>query len=238
MRRIVDIPFESLSVNVDEVLALQGYPPGVRPGARVESILADAIDELARSCEPRGVAEAVSRETFREIYEGNGLNETETPVADVFPLADHLVLFAVTLGEAVSKRIDDLFAAQNFPLGSMLDSAASDATERAGGYLETEVLEALRRSGKADGATRLLRYSPGYCGWHMSGQGALFAALRPGEIGIKLGESFLMQPLKSMTGVILGGSARIHDFEMRYPFCARCATIGCRERIRRVMEFS
>jgi hypothetical protein len=81
-----------------------------------------------------------------------------------------------------------------------------------------------------------LRYSPGYCGWHLSGQRALFAALQPEEIGITLRESMLMVPLKSMSGVIVAGLPAIHAFADDYPFCGECRTRGCRERIARVRQ--
>ena len=80
--------------------------------------------------------------------------------------------------------------------------------------------------------TALLRYSPGYCGWHVSGQKRLFEFLQPQQIGITLRESFLMQPLKSISGVMIAGPIDIHRFKNDYPFCERCETEGCRERIR------
>jgi hypothetical protein len=76
-----------------------------------------------------------------------------------------------------------------------------------------------------------LRYSPGYCGWHISGQRKLFDFLKPETIGISLRESHLMEPLKSVSGVVIVGPAGIHAFQDEYPFCERCKTHGCRERI-------
>ena len=56
----------------------------------------------------------------------------------------------------------------------------------------------------------VLRYSPGYCGWHVSGQINLFNTLTPEKIGITLGESCLMNPLKSVSGVLVAGPPNIH----------------------------
>jgi hypothetical protein len=89
---------------------------------------------------------------------------------------------------------------------------------------------ALRQGRTGQGST-LLRYSPGYCGWDITGQRALFAALHPEEIGIRLNESCLMEPVKSISGVMVAGPAEIHEFNNDYPFCSECRTKDCRRRI-------
>jgi cobalamin-dependent methionine synthase I len=142
----------------------------------------------------------------------------------------------VTLGEEISGKIGELFDQREFALASILDSYASEGAELAADAVQRAVRDALSRSGRLEQSSRLLRYSPGYCGWHVSGQRALFAVLDPSRIGITLRESCLMQPLKSISGVIAVGLAEIHDFEDAYPFCAECETRGCRERIRQLGE--
>jgi hypothetical protein len=41
-----------------------------------------------------------------------------------------------------------------------------------------------------------------------------------------------MQPLKSVSGVILAGPRTIHRFPPTYDFCDRCETRTCRDRLR------
>ncbi len=112
----------------------------------------------------------------------------------------------------------------------MLDAVASAAAERLVERLEHRFATA------ATGGPRpaVLAYSPGYCGWHVSGQRALFGALDPAEIGITLNESCLMQPLKSVSGVLVAGRAEIHDFDDDFPCCSLCSTRECRNRIDRI----
>lgn len=87
-----------------------------------------------------------------------------------------------------------------------------------------------------DTSAATMLFSPGYCGWHVSGQKRLFESLRPDEIGIELSESFLMQPLKSVSGVIVVGPREIFDFDDAFSFCDECSTHSCRDRIRTVLE--
>jgi hypothetical protein len=180
-----------------------------------------------------GIVVDISLDEFAAVYRGEGRNAPQTPLEEIFPRATRLALFAVTLGEPICSRIAALFAGRDFALASMLDAAASVATERAGDVLERLFQDRLL----ADPATagqHLLRYSPGYCGWHLSGQKALFELLKPREIGVSLRESYLMEPLKSMTGVIVSGEGRIHLFRPDYPFCEACVTHSCRPRMRAI----
>jgi hypothetical protein len=82
----------------------------------------------------------------------------------------------------------------------------------------------------------VLSYSPGYCGWDISAQKKLFAYLQPKNIGIRLNDSYLMTPLKSVSGVLIDGKKEIHIFQNNFDFCESCKTHSCRERIKRVID--
>jgi hypothetical protein len=45
-----------------------------------------------------------------------------------------------------------------------------------------------------------------------------------------------MQPLKSVSGVLIVGPPSIHDFHNDYDFCALCSTYQCRGRIASLTE--
>jgi hypothetical protein len=186
--------------------------------------------------EPKGLIETVSIDEFELIYPGEGLNEPKTPLAQIYPRATQLALFAVTLGPAVSSRIEELFRLNDYALGYVLDAVASAGAEKTADELEEWFGGRLTRSGSSDPATGHLRYSPGYCGWHISGQKKLFAHLGPEDIGIVLNDSFLMQPLKSISGVLVLGKKEIHLFDNNYRFCSECTTNSCRERLKLVLN--
>jgi cobalamin-dependent methionine synthase I len=143
-----------------------------------------------------------------------------------------LALFAGTVGEDLSIEIQRLFDIGDLASAVMLDAAASEGAERFVTILE-QIFE-----GRNDELPRqaVLAYSPGYCGWHVSGQRRLFHRLRPTECGITLNSSFLMSPLKSVSGVLVAGRPEIHDFEDEFDCCAACVTRECRGRIERALE--
>lgn len=197
--------------------------------ARTVALLESATDEFTRLAEPRGLAEDLSAAEFAAVYAGEGLNSHETPLAQIWPRADSLALFAATLGEPVSTRIAELFAAGDMAAGFVLDAVASVSAD-----LLTERLACWFRARVPGEGTAVLGYSPGYCGWHISGQRRLFERLGPDEIGISLNDSCLMRPLKSVSGVLVAGAASIHRFRPEFSFCAECATRQCLPRMRSV----
>ena len=60
------------------------------------------------------------------------------------------------------------------------------------------------------------RYSPGYCGWHVSEQQKLFSLLPDSFCDITLTESSLMMPIKSVSGIIgIGPHVKKIDYTCR-----------------------
>lgn len=135
--------------------------------------------------------------------------------------ASRFVVFVATAGtgyfqwtDAVKRR-DDMF--QTY----VMDSVGSQIVESVADYMETILQGEL----DAKGFHRTNRFSPGYCGWHVSEQPKLFSLFeeeRP--CGIELTESCLMLPVKSVSGVIGVGpevrylpySCNICDMKMCY----------------------
>ncbi len=232
MKKLIDIPLISVVPTEGAVLRAMGVPGGRDQGARVERIVTETLEEFRSEARPKGLVAEVDEDGFAAIYEGAGDNDSPSPLLKIFPRAEALTLFAVTLGASLSDRVSALFDDGKVALGATLDAAASEGTERACVHLDGIVLEDARTDGRAGAASRILRYSPGYCGWNLTGQRALFAALGPEEIGIRLTESCLMEPIKSISGVMVIGPAEIHKFTDDYSFCSACPTHDCRRRIK------
>lgn len=236
MRNVITIPLDEVVPPRSAVLNALGIPDERSVDQRTIQLADDGVSVYRELVAPTGIVTDISTEDFEVVYNGEAHNDGETPLGDIFRQSDSLALFAVTIGEPVSERIMRLFDDNDFPLGSALDAAASEGAELAAQALESHYADFLKKSDGLDSSNGVLRFSPGYCGWHISAQKKLFDRLNPGEIGISLRESFLMQPLKSISGVIICGRKEIFDFDDSFPFCADCETRECRERIRDVME--
>jgi hypothetical protein len=231
MRETIALEAVRTPTHRDAILRAQGVPPDHEVPERVETLIGQAQALYQALAEPRGIIGSVSLADFEGIYIGEGQNEAPSPLPQIVREADDLALFAATLGAPLADRIKALFAENEPALGYMLDTIASDRADAAADVLAQHFLDALMRVGHASEGTIVLPYSPGYCGWHITGQRKLFAWLEPHRVGITLNPSCLMLPIKSVSGVLVAGPGGIHRFENDFDFCLDCATWECRNRI-------
>ena len=223
-------PHEILPEKV-AVLERVGIPPDQDPPEHVLEMHEKAIIELEKVAKPVGLFENVSIQEFAEIYRGEGKNAEETPLEMIYPKADHLALFAVTLGKEVTDAVNAGFEGGDFAQATILDAAGSAAADRAAEVMERRYEALLWEGGWDPPDAGVLGYSPGYCGWHVSGQRHLFSRLKPERIGLTLTDRFTMQPFKSVSGVMVAGLRPIHRFPPTFPFCRNCAAYQCRDRL-------
>jgi len=226
----VRFPAETCLPTAADVLAAQGVPADRETSVPVAESLREALDLFRKLAAPIGILSDIPTAEFSTVYRGEGRNAPDSPLAGIFPKAEQLVLFAVTISEQAGEEVSRLFTAGRFDIGYMLDAVASTGTDRIAERLQEHC------AGRAPAGTVFLRYSPGYCGWDITGQRQLFQALRPEEIGITLRESCLMEPLKSISGVLVAARPEHHRFDNSYPFCSACTTQTCRSRIPEIRD--
>jgi hypothetical protein len=207
---------------------IDGLEPrsGSAAASQIHSIIERSRGIFAASADPRGLTRSIDVPAFSELYAARADNDEDTPLEGVVDDAESLALFAVTLGEEVSSHISRLFSAGELAEGYILDQIASFAADE----LASVAARRFERAEDAGADSAVLPYSPGYCGWHVSGQQALFAHLEPMEIGISLNDSSLMHPVKSVSGVLVLAPIRAHEFSPAFPCCATCTTMECQER--------
>lgn len=226
MRRVLGIDTADILPSRRRILLRAGVPADRMPSLRTLALVREAVDLFVDEARPVGVFEEISLEELLAIYREGRPPGEESVLERVAPLANRLALFATTVGEPVCTRIRQLFDRGDAPLGYLLDAVASEATAALAEELGEAFLDERRDPGIA-----VLAYSPGYCGWHVSGQRALFARLEPGEIGISLGEGSLMAPVKSVSGVLVAAPPRAHRFRPDFDFCEACTERTCLERM-------
>ena len=235
MREIIEISAEDAQPHMDSILKNLGIPSENSMPENVKQLLKKAKEIFLEQSEPVCLFAEISIPEFETVYYGEGQNEKITPVDQIFKKADNLALFTLTIGEKISSEIERLFQTNDYALGSVLDAVASAGTDKTADCMESHYFKLLEKRGEVKPKAGIARYSPGYCGWHMSGQKKLFEFLHPQDIGIELLHSYLMKPLKSISGVMVVGNRKIHIFKDTYPFCSKCKTHSCRDRIRTLL---
>jgi hypothetical protein len=130
-----------------------------------------------------------------------------------------LAVFVATAGPRLERWASALMKSDEVMKGYIVDTIGSEAAEQTAEWVERKVAQAA----EAYGWKTTNRYSPGYCGWPTSDQHTLFSLLPKDFCGIRLTESALMIPVKSVSGVIgLGPDVRREGYQ-----CAICEMEDC-----------
>ena len=104
------------------------------------------------------------------------------------------------------------------------DSLGSVIAEKCADQMELTLQESINKLGWH----HTNRFSPGYCGWHVSQQQLLFPLFKGNTCGVQLTDSSLMVPIKSVSGIIgVGSEVRKLDYT-----CGLCDFKQCYKRVR------
>ncbi len=236
MKELKNISLDFVTPSIDAILKAQGITDSTRADDRILKLADSALIKFKNLSEPTGILSEIPKSNFKQVFHGEGQNEDDAPLEEIYEASDHLALFAVTLGQKVCAEITDLFENNDFALGSMLDSAASEGTELTAAFMEKDYRNSCFNNDRTEISHGTMKFSPGYCGWHISAQKQLFEILNPGKIGIELNNSYLMTPLKSISGVIVLGKKEIFLFNDSFEFCSDCRDHSCQDRIRTLMR--
>ena len=232
MRSVFQLEAKDITPTVLDVLEYQGMASRSVLPTRITDLLDSALELFKRLASPQGLFEDLAISNFDAIYNATKLNAPDGPVPGIVAGADSAALFAATMGDALAAKSKELFKGGGPALGYMLDSVNSVGAERMGRLICERFREQLPEQLNKNKDLKVQYYSPGHCGWHMSGQEALFLALRPEEIGITLKPSWAMHPMKSISGILVAGDIRIHRFSPAFSFCPQCKEKKCVQRLR------
>lgn len=129
-----------------------------------------------------------------------------------------VLMYAVTLGEAVEKEVDTLFMNKDITRGLALDSALAVATA---GYTK-QLVDMLDEAGADKGYKAAWIMNPGTGDWPAGQMANIAQAVHAEQIGVSLLPSGMLMPRKTVTGVIglnfIGGGCS--------GSCSACAMAG------------
>ena len=136
--------------------------------------------------------------------------------------AEAYVLFICTSGmefEAYQQRLKD---AGDMVRIFIADALGSVIAEKTADRMEEHLQESIDKLGWQ----HTNRFSPGYCGWHVSQQQRLFPLFQGHTCGVTLTDSSLMVPIKSVSGIVgIGKEVRRLDYS-----CGLCDFKQCYKR--------
>jgi len=200
-KRTFRFSFSELGISRKEVEGLLGIDAGDDPGPFTQYI--DAVLEVAGNLENITGGYVVFDKINFCAEEGtssvNGIVFlTGKMVTAQLRKAASLAVFVCTAGIELEKYSREQMKSGNMPEGYIADVLGSVIVESA--MNKVHALLAEEMLAKGSGTTN--RYSPGYCGWNVSEQQKLFKLIPHGLCAVSLSESSLMNPIKSVSGII------------------------------------
>ncbi len=225
--------FDDLHISIPAIYAQMGYKDSVPDADILKEMVATLkeIKEILRPGYSFFIADgSLNIEDSTLTVTSSQAVEAMTTTFDIGKIiarqlrgTEAYALFVATAGMELEDYLRRLKDADDMVKLFIADSVGSVIAECAADEME----KALQKQIDERGWKRTNRFSPGYCGWHVSQQQLLFP-LFGGEppCGITLSASSLMTPIKSVSGVIgLGRDARYMEYS-----CGLCDYKQCYKR--------
>jgi hypothetical protein len=220
---LTDLPLE---IDPEEVLRFQGYKRGVDvPDPDVLALFEQALALGRRLIVPQAAVRwSAVRRQQGDTLETDPVTLTIPGVARNWGTVRHLAAGIVTIGDALERRVGQLWEAREMPLAAMLDSVGSGAVESLAEYVN----DLLCQEGLTRGWKVTNRISPGYGAWDVGDQARLFRLCPGAPVGVHLNEACFMTPEKSISLLVgAGPEARVDHY---FSQCARCWMADCQYR--------
>ena len=208
-----------------EVLRYLGYPQGQLPAARLRATIEHWIQEAAACATPRAAylvipIEDIGRRHLR-LQTVDQLVEFQGAIGEFLGPSQWVTAFIATAGSDIVDLASRLMSQGDALAAMVVNSVGAERAEAA----EGAVMGIVRTWGESEGMNPTLPYSPGYCGMQLAQQQNLFALFGEQTVGVTLTPDCLMQPLKSVSGLIgLGPADQIVPHASP---CDRCELYSC-----------
>ncbi len=210
-----------IKIDPVEMLKHLGEQEGVID-AHTTGLVENYITECLRISDPSGafvLAEALEPSSDEEISIPGLVFDSGKIVNKLLRHSEKYALFVLTAGPKPEELARTLIAQGNYLEGYIVDLLASALVDLAADQIQ----EKIRKMAKEGGMSITNRYSPGYCSWNVEEQQKLFRLFPENCCGISLSESSLMNPIKSISGIIGMGSG----VSYREYTCEICSMLHC-----------
>jgi hypothetical protein len=215
MNKTFNIKFSELNLSVSKIENDMGYQEG-EDRELVTSIIEECMKETSGIANIK--AEYRIYENIEFIVPDNSLNinNINFQITDVLfkeiARSESLAVFICTAGEEIGLRSRKALQEGDFLKGFILDVIGSEVVDGTADILQDE----LEKKAGLNGKKITNRYSPGYCGWTVAEQHKLFQLLPDNFCGITLTHSALMNPVKSISGIIgIGEHVNYNEYTCR-----------------------
>lgn len=213
---------DELEVSIDIIEKFMGYAPGTAPEP-IPDLINEVLNNAHEYCDIKGgyaIQKDIAIKRDEKILRINNTDfNIKKIITNQLRKMDDLALFACTAGPGIGEYSKELMHEGDFIKGYIVDVIGSEIVESAMDKIQSD----LEIQMESQGLHITDRYSPGYCGWSVGEQHKLFSFLPANFCGITLTPSSLMQPMKSVSGIIgIGSQVRRKGYA-----CSMCDMVNC-----------
>jgi hypothetical protein len=220
--KIFNIDFKDLHLNSSQIETVLGYKDG-EDRSLVTSLIDEILKESAWISNIKAQYSIFDEAEFDDRTKCLWIKNIDFQVKNIvfaqLKRSDSVAIFLCTAGAEIGIRSKNAMKERDFLKGYIYDVVGSEIVEAAADIMQGGLEKSMIESGKK--ITN--RYSPGYCGWDVVEQHKLFNLIPENFCGIQLTPSALMDPVKSISGIIgIGKSVRYNQYT-----CKMCEMNDC-----------
>lgn len=219
------LAFEDLHISLEEIYEQMGYGVNI-PDESIVSETIELLNHIKTILSPRFsffIADGVADEIANTLEAVGRKFHIGKIISRQLRGSRRYAFFVATAGVEFEEFQEELKSRGDMVKIFIADSVGSVLAEKTADVME----ESLQKLLDSYGWKHTNRFSPGYCGWHVSEQNDLFSTFPVEDpCGVKLTSSSLMVPIKSVSGIIgLGDNVRKVEYS-----CGLCDYKQCYKR--------
>jgi len=220
-----------LKIDEEEVLRYQGchHYKAKKTNEIIMQITREEIEQSYCLFEPKGIYSKVMIKNISSegrINLENGLClEINNSMLNLLKGTSYLAFGLSTIGNRLEEKVTELFAKNEYSKAIALDAVGTVASKFLSNYIQSLICQ----EAKEQKFQTTKYFSPGSGDWNINQQKIIFQIIPANKIGVKLTESYMMVPKKSLSWVIgVGKNIRIPSKDNNS--CQICEATNCQFR--------
>ncbi len=201
VNRTFEFDLKDLKLSVPAIEKVIGYKEGEDRGL-VTGLINELLMEAHDICNIKAQYNIFNDIRFHKETQSAEISNIRFDIGKIIfgqlKKSESIAVFICTAGEEIGLNSRKAMIEKDLLRGYIFDVIGSEIVEAAADLMQLN----LEDQALASGMKITNRYSPGYCGWDVAEQHKLFQLVPDNFCGIRLTESALMNPVKSVSGII------------------------------------
>lgn len=193
--------FKNFEIKEKEVLLRLGYTPSkAKLTENFSTILKEEIEFAKKIIIPQKIINISNIKIIDEenILLDNELKITSKKIVLLLKYCVKIFSFLVTIGKHLEEKRNYYSSKKETTRALILDAIGSVTAEELAEIVNKEIIKECEK----ENLKTTNRFSPGYGDWNLKQQKEFLNFLQAEKIGVKLSESFIMQPEKSVSAIL------------------------------------